>query len=72
MGIFDLSQEQLVNLGISAAIIAAAVVFGRLLVNLVLGGIVKRITGRTSSKLDDAIIAAVKAPAYWLLLVRWS
>jgi small-conductance mechanosensitive channel len=30
---------------------------------------VKRITGRTSNKLDDAIIAAVKAPSYWLLLV---
>lgn len=66
MTVLGLATQQWINLGISFAIIAVAVVVGRWLVTLLLDRIIGRLVGKTATRLDNLILDAVRQPVYWL------
>lgn len=67
MSNLDLTNDQLLNLGISLLIVLATVTFGRRIFNFLLDRVVHRFTGATSTNIDDAIIISLKPPLFWFL-----
>lgn len=63
------TNEELVDIGISLAIVLFTVILARLVLSFILDKIVKRFTGFTQSLLDDHIIEAVRPPLYWLVFI---
>jgi len=64
-----LAPDQWVDVGIALLIVVLAIFPGRWLVSFVLGRILGRIARRTKSKLDEAIIDALKGPISWFILI---
>ena len=69
MTFLGLNSDQWVDVGIALLIVVPVLVLGRWLVSFVLGRIVGRITRRTKTKLDEAIVDAISKPLYWFLLI---
>ncbi|MDH5507401.1 MAG: mechanosensitive ion channel [Anaerolineae bacterium] len=65
----NLSTSQWIDLGISALILAAALLLGRRLINFLTDRIIGRVTGSTRTTLDDALLGAVKPSLFWILLI---
>ena len=65
----DLTQQEWQELGISMLILAVAIVAGRLIVSIILDQIVRRIVGKTETKLDDTIFNAIKGPLHLFVVV---
>lgn len=69
MAFLGLDLEQWMDVGIALLIVLLAVFPGRWLVAFVLGRLIKRITKRTESTLDDSIADAIRGPLFWFLLI---
>lgn len=69
MDFLNLSQAEWEQIGISAAIVFAAIVLTRPILTFVLDKIIGRITGITKSTLDNLMIEAVRPPLYWLVIM---
>jgi small-conductance mechanosensitive channel len=65
----QLTLDQWVDIGISALILVASAVLGRILVNFILDRVIIRFVDRTKTSLDDVILTAVKPPLYLLVVV---
>jgi len=64
-----LESEQWLNLGISLMIVAAALILGRWGFRVLLDRVARRLIRRTRTTLDDAVLAALRLPLYWLGVV---
>jgi MscS family membrane protein len=69
MAFLGLDQLQWQEIGVSALILVSVVLLGRLLIRRILLPILKRLIGRTETKIDDILLEALTGPAYWLLLI---
>jgi MscS family membrane protein len=69
MTFLGLSSDQWMDVGIAVLIVLPVLVLGRRFVSFVLVRIVGRITRRTKTKLDEAIVHAISRPLFWLLLI---
>ena len=69
MRILGLTSEQWIDVGVSLFLLFATIVFGRWLVKVVLNQGVRRLTRKTSTTLDDALLEALIAPFHGLLIV---
>jgi len=69
MTFLGLGLDQWVDVGIGLLIVLLAAFVGRWLVPWVLGRIIGRITRRTKTKLDEAIVDAIKVPIFWFVLI---
>lgn len=69
MTLWGLSPDQWNQIAISLAILVAALLLGRPVIRRLLFPLLRRITGSTKSRLDNAVLDAVEGPAYWLMLV---
>ena len=68
MTFLGLGLDQWVDVGIALLIVLLAAIAGRWLASLMLG-FIGRITHRTRTKLDEAIIDAIRGPLFWLILI---
>jgi MscS family membrane protein len=68
MNILQLTSDQWVELGLSAAIIFAAIFIGRWIIKLVIGRGIRLIVGRTKTELDDVILKAAIGSLHWLVI----
>lgn len=64
-----LNSEQWIAAGISLLMVIAAAVLGRILVVILIDRGVNRLTARTKTSFDDAIIKTLRWPSYWLIVV---
>ncbi len=64
-----LANEQWLNIGISLALILAALIFGRWVVKLILDGGIRRMVRRTNTTFDDVVVDTLRAPLYMLAVV---
>ena len=64
-----LQSEQWLNLGFSLLIVAAALILGRWVFRVLLGGISRWVIRRTRTTLDDAVLDALRLPLYWFGIV---
>ena len=62
------TYEQWLQVGISALIVALALVLGRLVVKLIVEKVLRRFTDRSKTNLDDTIIEAAEPLIYWLIV----
>ncbi len=69
MELLNLNPEEWQQIGISALILAAALVLTRPVLNFLLNRVISRLTSLTRSRLDDAIIKALDMPLYWLVVL---
>ena len=69
MQIFNLTQEQLLQIGISVIVIVATATIGRWLIRIILARVATFLTGQTENTLDDAILEVVRVPSTWLALI---
>ncbi|HEY69898.1 MAG TPA: mechanosensitive ion channel family protein [Anaerolineae bacterium] len=69
MTFLGLSLDQWMDVGIALLIVVLVLLLGRWLVSFVLNRIVGRITRRTKTKLDEAIVSAISKPLFWFLLI---
>ncbi|MBT3239931.1 MAG: mechanosensitive ion channel [Chloroflexi bacterium] len=70
MGLFGLTNDQWIEIGISFAILVGTVIVGRPILNFILDRVVRRITKSTKTKLDDVLVKVVRPPLFWLLLLK--
>jgi MscS family membrane protein len=68
MNIYELTSDQWLDIGISAAIISIAILVGRWIIKLVIGRGIRAIVGKTETELDDAILRAAIGPLHWLII----
>ena len=64
-----LEAQNWLDLGISLLIVIGVLVFGRLLIRIFLDKIVRRVTKRTETKLDDVLINTLRWPLYGVSVV---
>jgi len=64
-----LEAQDWLDLGISLLIVAATLTLGRWVIRIFLDQIVRRITQRSDTKLDDVLIGALRWPLYGLSVV---
>jgi small-conductance mechanosensitive channel len=69
MTFLNLSQAEWQQIGISAAIVVAAIVLSRPVLTFILDKIIARITGFTKSSLDNLLLEAARPPLYWLVIM---
>jgi len=69
MNLADLTQQQWIDLGISAAVVIVVAVLARRLIDLIVDRGVAKITGRTHTSLDDTIVEATRGPLYWFVVI---
>jgi MscS family membrane protein len=69
MRFLGLITDQWIDLGLSVLFVVGTALVGSWLVDTLLGRLVGRLTRRTSTSLDDAILAAVRPPLYWLIVL---
>jgi small-conductance mechanosensitive channel len=69
MNFSDITNPQWKELGISLLILAVAIVAGRWLISLILDQGVRRLVGRTETKLDDTIFKAIKGPLHLFVVI---
>jgi MscS family membrane protein len=69
MNILGFSDQELMDIGISMAIILLTLILTRPILSFILDRIIKRITKATKSRLDDLIMDAVRVPLFWLIFI---
>lgn len=69
MNFSNLSPSDWQQIGISAAIVAAALLLSRPILTFILDKIIARITGATKSILDNLLLDALRPPLYWLVIL---
>jgi MscS family membrane protein len=69
MTFLGLSLDQWWDVGIALLVVVLAAFIGRWLASFVLGRLIVRITRRTKSKLDEALVDAFKGPLFWFILI---
>lgn len=69
MEFLGFTQQDWIEIGISLGIVVGALILARPILTFILDRIIKRLTGITSSNLDDIVIEAVRKPLYWLVFV---
>jgi small-conductance mechanosensitive channel len=69
MEFLGLTNQEWLDIGISAGIVVTALVLTRPILNFILDKIFSRFTNWTSSNLDNIIIAALRPPLYWIVVV---
>jgi small-conductance mechanosensitive channel len=69
MEFLGLTRAEWSDLGVSALIIVGAVVIGRVLANFMFDKGARWLVGQTRTKLDDAILDAIRPPTFWLLIL---
>lgn len=69
MDFLGLTTDQWIDLGLSILMVVAALVVGRWLLKLFLDRLVSRLTQRTDTGFDDAVLTAVRPPLYWVLVL---
>jgi small-conductance mechanosensitive channel len=69
MDFLGLTIDQWIDLGLSVLMVAAALVAGRWLLKLILDRLLGRLTQRTDTGFDDAVLTAVRPPLYWVLVL---
>ena len=68
MNFLELTSDQWLDLGISAAIVFGVLLIGRWIVKLVIGRGMRLIVGKTKTELDDAILKAAIGPLHWVII----
>lgn len=68
MFFLGLNQSQWEQIAISAGVVAAALILSRPLVTFILDKIIGRITGSTTTTLDNKLIEAIRPPLYWVVI----
>lgn len=68
MNILELTSDQWLDLGISAAIVFVVILIGRWVVKLVIGRGMRLIVGKTKTELDDAILKSAIGPLHWVII----
>ncbi len=61
--------EQWLNIGISLIIVVVTVLLGRWFIRLILERVVRKLTQKTKTTLDEALVDAARAPLYMLAVV---
>ncbi|HKJ26411.1 MAG TPA: hypothetical protein VJ965_02135, partial [Anaerolineales bacterium] len=69
MDFINLSPDQWQQIGISAAIVAAALILTRPVLTFLLDKVIGRITGATKSNLDNLLLDALRPPLFWLVIL---
>ncbi len=69
MEFLGFTQQEWIQIGISAGIVVAAMILTRPILKFILDRIIKRLTGFTSSNLDDVVVEAVRKPLYWVIIL---
>jgi small-conductance mechanosensitive channel len=69
MDFSSLTNAQWIDIGISVLVFVLTVILGRWIIKSIILRLIKRLTNFTTSTLDDAILEAVAAPAYWLAVI---
>ncbi len=69
MDVLGLTSEQWIDLGLSALIVLATLILGRWVIYFLLSRILRPITARTRTGLDNALLDAIRPPIYWLAVV---
>ena len=69
MDFSTLTTAQWIDIGISILVFLATVILGRWIIKTIIIRLIKRLTKFTTSTLDDTILEAVAAPAYWLAVI---
>jgi small-conductance mechanosensitive channel len=69
MDFLNLTTAQWQQIGISAAIVAAALVLARPILTFLLDQVIGRLTGVTKSNLDDLLLDALRPPLFWLVIL---
>ncbi len=64
-----LQSEQWLNLGISLLIVTAVLILGRWVFRVLIDQVARLLIQRTRTTLDDAVLAALRLPLYWLGVV---
>ena len=72
MMILGIDFDQWEDIGIALLIIILSAVIGRWLISFILDRMVRGMTRRTKSNLDDALVDAIKGPLFWLVLFSAS
>ena len=70
--ILGIDFDQWGDIGIALLIIVLSAVIGRWLISFILDRMVRGMTRRTKSNLDDALVDAIKGPLFWLVLFSAS
>lgn len=65
----NLSLDQWLDIGLAVGVFLATAVFGRWIIKIIFGRILRRFTSFTKNTLDDAILEAIAPPLYWLALI---
>jgi MscS family membrane protein len=68
MNISELTSDQWLDIGISAAMIAIVILVGRWVIKWVIVRGIRAIVGKTETELDDAILKAAIGPLHWLII----
>jgi MscS family membrane protein len=69
MDFLDLTLEQWFDVGLAIGIFLVIAIFGRWVIKVLFGRILRRFTQFTKNTLDDAILEAISPPLYWLALI---
>lgn len=69
MNLSDLTTQEWNELGISLLVVAVAIIAGRWLVSLILDQVIRRLVGKTETKLDDTLFRAIKGPLHLFLVI---
>jgi MscS family membrane protein len=69
MDFSSLTAAQWIDIGISISVFILTLFLGRWIIKIIFMRVIKRLTNFTTSTLDDAILDAVAAPAYWLAVI---
>ena len=69
MNFWELTLNQWLNIGFAVGVFLLTVIFGRWIIKIFFGRILRRFTSFTKNTLDDAILEAIAPPIYWLALI---
>ena len=67
--IWSLTKTQWLDMGISALLLLAVLLLGRVVISFLLDKVLFQITRKTKTTLDNQILQAIKFPLYLLIVV---
>jgi len=69
MNFLELTLDQWLEIGLAVGVFLGTALFGRWIIKIFFGRILRRFTSFTKNTLDDAILEAIAPPLYWLALI---
>ncbi|MGD8402188.1 MAG: mechanosensitive ion channel family protein [Anaerolineales bacterium] len=69
MSFWELMLDQWLDIGLAVGVFLLTAIFGRWIIKIFFGRILRRFTSFTKNTLDDAILDAIAPPLYWLALI---